>query len=209
MSHTATNSIELSQRFKDGQSLIELDALARFNERAQITANFLTCFETVQADAACFAAVIGQAVTDSMPDMFFRESCMDPLFSSGVPEVYDAYDFLNTSRLDLYANIINIDTNLIRSHWKRLHRQWKKNVGPAVTRNIFMQCAKIMSNRPEKSAEFMDAKSFLYSPQFSFWCRIVDVLPATQRENILGLTEQMLEKNRQSAMQRNTTLRAA
>ncbi|PPC84827.1 MAG: hypothetical protein CTY35_00460 [Methylotenera sp.] len=170
-----------------------IDSLGSIQNRRHVGGRFLICFEQVEPNAKLFASIIGQAVTDSMPDIIFSKRSMEPLFSSGVPEIYDAYDFMTSDRVNMYANMINMDVDTeIRGPWLSNYRHWCKTSGVAVAQNIFDQVVKLLSRSPQKSVQYMDAKSFLMSPQFNYWCGVANVSSQTQRDTILSAAEHHL-----------------
>lgn len=143
-------------------------------------------FSNVENSANLFCSVISQAISDSMPSRFFKSNSKLGLFYSDVPDAYDAYMFLSSDRLDIYAHLLGLDPELhIRAVWENQYAQWRKSHGKAVFTNLIDHLVKLMMTNPPDSVIYMDAKAFQTSPQFVYWCEVGSVDPIQTRTEIM------------------------
>ena len=177
-SFLSTKQQQQSRDFLANGPVVFHDHLAAMNAKVNRT------FEDVEPESMLFAKIIRQAHVDSMPEiMFDKHSCV-PLFNSDVPDAYDGYDFMSSTRMDLYSHMINQDPAVLRYEWNKIYQSWKKNVGSLVAQNIFDHTVRLLLISKTNNANYLDAYSFLSSPQFKYWCNIANVSSTMQKERI-------------------------
>lgn len=148
--------------------------LISFDDKVTVTgAGFVVeSFEEVHREALSFAAIISQSVLDSMPDIIFTAESDQALFRSDVPHASDAYDFMMSDRLDIYAETIGLSPSTVRRIWLKFHKEWVINEGLSVAINVFDHVARLLLINKVSGSVFADAKNFLTVPQMSFWSKI-------------------------------------
>lgn len=127
-------------------------------------------FAEIEEHADLVALIIHQASEDSMISPYFSQKSTEAIFESPIPDSYDGFLFMSSDRLDLYANIINLDPeNDIRRKWRREYCKWVKNEAPAVAKNIFEHIKKLETTPDLHTTVYKDSISFQKSAQCEYW----------------------------------------
>lgn len=163
-----SDSVRDLSRIKPGDMTDNMAALVNLQHDS-----VLISFSEVEPEAKLFALIIAQANEDSMPSVIFKSRSKEPLFNSAVPDAYDAYEFMSTDRLDLYANFSGQNPEVIRRMWFKNYKAWLENDAKKVAANIVEHTIKLIVETPENTVVNTDARSFVRSPQIVYWAGIL------------------------------------
>lgn len=131
-------------------------------------------FDQVEGHANIFAGVIRQARVDSMPNRFFLKSSLEPIFSSFIPDAYDAIDFFLSGRANIYAQIQGLDAGEVFNLWNREWLEWKAAYAGPLYANLSNHVIKLLTST-SASVVHSDACAFYKGPQFKLFCDLAGV----------------------------------
>lgn len=128
--------------------------------------------EKIEPNMLLFAGILKQSCEDSRPENLFIPRSKESIFNSCIPDAYDAYDFYNSNRYCIYANVIGLDEEVVRSEWREKWLTWKDNEGAKFVKNLVDHVIHLLRTNRKGCAVYMDAKSFYQGPHFKYWAMV-------------------------------------
>lgn len=141
---------------------------------------------SAEAEINLLGRVVSFAIEDSMPgegDLFGPRSNI-PLFKSFVPDVYDAYNFLMTDRIEPWLVIGGINASTVRKLWLARWESWKAEQGNQVLMNILDHVVYLLMVVKPGTVVHKDAEVFMRSRSINFWADIGGITPEEARNYV-------------------------
>lgn len=145
--------------------------------------------EKIEPDKMLFAGILKQSCEDSRPSNLFVPRSKESIFNSCIPDAFDAYDFFNSNRFHIYANLIGLDEAAVYKDWRDKWLRWKELYGEDFVANLVDHVIHLLKTNRVGCAVYMDAKSFYQGPHFNHWAMVAGKPVETLREYIAASTE--------------------